>query len=634
LSVIRSAVLGVTTAASTVLASSAAAQSAPNLSDMSLEELANLEVTSVSRRSEPLSQAPSAVYVIHRDEILRSGASSLPEILRLAPNLFVAQTSANRYIVTARGFSGSEAAQSFSNKLLVLIDGRSVYSPLFSGVYWDMQDVLPENIDRIEVVSGPGATLWGANAVNGVINIITVDAAESTGFAGTAQVGDQEQSLGARYGARVGDLAFRVYARGYASDAAELADGSEAEDAWSRVQGGFRLDWNLDEDDLLSLHGDAFEGSEDQPGQGREDFRGRNLTGQWTHSWASGATLQALAYYDRAERATRGGGKFAVDAFNIDVQHSFDLGSAHKVVWGGSLRSSEYRILPTSNFFFEPSKGALKLASAFAQDTISLTPKLRLTVGVKVEDDPYVSAKLLPNARLAWTPDNSTLFWAAVSRAVRSPTPFDRDVRERLNGQLFLIGDADFRHEKLTAYEAGTRLEFGGRATLSVSGFYNVYDDLRSIEVAPVTFIPLRWGNRMRGDTYGVEAWGEYRLTNWWRLSAGYAFLEKDLRFDESSSQILGLAQAGNDPKHRAMVRTAIDIGDRGMLDATLRYASALPDPHGPAYAELDARVRWRLTDETALFIGGRNLLHDDHVEFSPGAALPRTGYVGLRWRF
>jgi iron complex outermembrane receptor protein len=627
-------VLGVTTAASTVLACPASAQTAPNLANLSLEELSNLEVTSVSRRSEPLSQAPSAVYVIHREEILRSGATTLPEILRLAPNLFVAQTSANHYIVTARGFSGSDEAQAFSNKLLVLIDGRSVYSPLFSGVYWDMQDVLPENIDRIEVVSGPGATLWGANAVNGVINIITLDAAESTGFTGTAQVGDQEQSLGARYGARMGDLAFRIYARGVASDATETASGGDAEDAWSRLQGGFRVDWNLDDNDLLSLHGDAFEGSEDQPGGRTEDFRGRNLTGHWTHSWASGAALQALAYYDRAERATPSSGKFAVDTFNIDVQHSFDLGSAHKIVWGGGLRSSEYRIRPSPDFFFEPAKGTLKLASAFAQDTISVTPELRLTLGVKVEDDPYVSAKLLPSARLAWTPDSTTLVWAAVSRAVRSPTPFDRDVRERLGGQLFLIGDADFRHEDLTAYEAGTRLEFGGRATLSVSGFYNVYDDLRSIEFAPVTLLPLRWGNRMRGDTYGVEAWGEYRVTNWWRLWAGYAFLEKNLTFDKDSSRLLGVAQAGNDPKHRAMMRTAFDIGDRGALDATLRYSSAMPDPHVPAYAELDARFRWRLTDNTALIIGGRNLLHDDHVEFSPGAPLPRTGYVGLRWRF
>jgi iron complex outermembrane receptor protein len=611
-------------------ASSAAASTAANLSDLSLEELANLEVTSVSKRSEPLSRAPSAVYVIHREEILRSGATTLPEILRLAPNLYVAQTSANHYVVTARGFSGSDAAQAYSNKLLVMIDGRTVYSPLFSGVYWDMQDVLPADIDRIEIVSGPGATLWGANAVNGVINIITLDASESTGFVGGVLAGDQDQVLGARYGRVVGDVAFRVYGRAYSSDATEAA----ADDAWSRIQGGFRADWRASDADLVSVHGDVFDGSDDQPANGQETFRGRNLTARWTHAFASGAEFQAQAYYDRAERATRGAGEFAVDTFNLDAQHSFALGSGHEVVVGGGLRSSDYRIASTPDFFFEPSSGVLKLANAFAQDTIALRPDLRLTVGLKVEDDPYVPAKLLPNARLAWTPRNGRLFWAAVSRAVRSPTPFERDVRERLDGVLFLIGDADYRHEKLTAYEAGARFEFGAQATLSVSGFYNVYDDLRSVEFTPVSLIPLRWDNQMHGDAYGFEAWAEYRLADGWRMWAGYAYLEKDLRFDAGSSGLLGVAQAGDDPKHRAMLRTAVDIGSRGAFDATLRYNSALPDPHVPAYVELDARLRWRLTDHTAFIVGGRNLLHDEHVEFSPGAALPRTGYVGLRWWF
>lgn len=622
-------------AAALIEAPPARAQTAGDLSGLTLEQLANIEVTSVSKYAEPLSRAPSAIFVLDRDEIIRSGANTMAEMLRLAPNLFVAQTSASRHIVTARGFSGNEAAQSYSNKLLVLIDGRTVYSPLFSGVYWDMQDVSPEDIERIEVVSGPGATLWGANAVNGVINITTRKPSETRGVLLSAVAGDEERSLGARVGGGLGERAdYRIYARGYSRDEANAPGAGGAGDGWWRAQAGFRVDWEPADGQTLTFQGDAFEGSEDRAGAGNEDLRGRNLLARWVRVGPSGSDVSLQGYYDRAERATSGEGKFAVETFDLDVQHSFALGPRNKLVWGGGMRLSKYRIAGTPSFFFTPDHGTLKLANVFVQDTASLTPSLRLTVGAKVEDDPYAKARLLPNARLAWTLGEGATVWAAVSRAVRSPTPFDHDVGERLGTTLFLVGDPGFRHEELTAYEAGIRLQPAPNASLSVSVFHNTYDKLRSIEITPVTLLPLRWGNGMAGHTAGLETWGDYRPLPWWRLSFSYAYLEKHLRFEPGSAALLGVLTAGDDPKHRATLGSAMDLGDVVTLDANLRYVSHLPDPRVPAYVELDARLGWRLSDELDLFVGGHNLLHEDHLEFAPAAAVPRSVFGGLRWRY
>jgi iron complex outermembrane receptor protein len=344
--------------------------------------------------------------------------------------------------------------------------------------------------------------------------------------------------------------------------------------------------------------------------------------------------LSVQGYYDRAERATQGAGKFAVDTFDLDVQHSLSLGDRHQVVWGAGVRRSDYRIASTPSFFFTPDHRALTLANLFVQDTLTITPSLRVTAGLKLEDNPYAKAKLLPTVRVAWSPDERATVWGAVSRAVRSPTPFDRDVNERLGSTLFLIGDRDFRHEELTAYEAGVRLQPAPSLNASVSIFRHSYQNLRSIEVAPGGFLPLRWGNGMRGHTQGLEAWGDYRVRPWWRLSLGYAYLEKHLRFEPGSAGLLGVPSAGNDPRHRATLRSSMDLGPDVTLDADLRYVSRLPDPAVPAYTELNAQLRWRPTDDLGLFVGGRNLLHEDHLEFAPAAVIPRSLYAGLRWRF
>ncbi len=610
-------------------------QAVEQLRDYSLEDLANLEVTSVSKRGEALGQAPAAIYVITHADIVRSGATSIPEVLRLAPNLQVTQTGSSRYVITARGFNGAPAAQNFSNKLLVLIDGRSVYTPLFSGVYWDMQDVLLEDVDRIEVISGPGATLWGANAVNGVINITTRHTSETQGGFAEVMAGDRERGVGLRYGGRIGEaVTWRVYGKTTYREDTQVA-GVSAHDHWAKPQAGFRLDWAASKADTITLQGDAYDGYEAQAGAPAEDIAGRNLTARWSRDGAGGSRLQVQGYYDRTRRGDEVSGTgFHVDTYDFDLQHSFALGDAHEIVWGGGYRASRYNIAGTSTLLFAPARRTLNLANLFVQDSIALAPALKLILGVKLEDDPYVKAKFLPNARLSWQAGDTTTVWAAVSRALRSPTPFDRDVVEVLGGGPFLIGGSHFQPEMLTAYELGARLQPTARTALSVSTFYNVYGDLRSIEVKPGGFLPLRWGNGMKGRTYGVEAWGDFQAAPWWRLSAGLTYLDEKFRFKPGASGILGPPQAGDDPKYQAQLRSSMDLGRAVTFDAALRYTSPLPEPRVRALVELDSRLGWNVTEQVRVAVSGRNLLHARHVEYPQGSAIPRSVFVDLQWRF
>jgi len=605
------------------------------LRGLSIEDLAKISVTTVSRREESLARAPAAAYVITRAEILRSGATTVPEMLRLAPNLFVARTSASTWTITARGQSGNARDQAFSNKLLVLIDGRSVYTPLFSGVYWDMQDVLPQDVERIEVISGPGATLWGANAVNGVINIITRKASETQGLVAAAGGGNLDSAAGLRYGGRVGESAtYRVYARAFHAGDTETRSGASAHDRWSRLQGGFRLDWTPGDHDDVSIHGDAFNGS----AANFDAMSGGNLVARWNHAWDNGSGLQIQAYVDREQRGhdITGGTPLWVNTYDVDLQHSFALGKRNAIVWGGGLRRAEYHIEGTSSLQFAPAKGRLNLSNLFVQDTLTLAPPLRLILGLKFEDDPYSGWSPLPDVRLSWTPDASTLIWAAASRSIRAPTPFDRDVVEFLGPTKFLVGDASFDEEKLTAYELGARVQPTPRTSFSISAYYNVYDDLRSVEVTPVVFLPISWGNGLKGKSHGLEAWGNFQATPWWRLSASVNLLSEDFKFKPGASGLLGVSQVGDDPRQQAQLKSSMDLGPSVTWDADLRYVSQLPDPRVPAYGELNTRVAWNVTDKLQLEISGFNLLHDRHQEFpAPDAtAVPRSVFVGLRWGF
>ena len=605
-----------------------------DINKLSIEQLGEVEITSVSKRAQPLSDAPAAIYVITHDDIVRSGAMTVPEMLRLAPNLQVAQTSPANYVITARGFSGNSAAQNFSDKLLVLIDGRSVYNPLFSGMYWDMQDVLPENVERIEVISGPGATLWGANAVNGVINIVTRKSSDTQGGVLEFGAGNQYESASLQYGGALSDdLTYRAYIKTFRDKSFDAA----AHDGWYKPQGGFRLDWTPGAD-KLTVQGDIYDGRENNGISADGLISGGNLAANWSHDFADGSSLQVLGYYDNVERTTTGGSAgFTVDTYNIDAQYNFMWGAWNNIVVGAGQRLSRYSIvnrIGATSLLFIPNKGDLNLSDLFIQDQMSLSDSFDLTLGLKLENDPYSGITPMPNVRASWRVYDSNMLWAAVSRAIRSPTPFDTHVGEDLGPTRFLNGNPDFLPEKLTAYELGYRGQLSQDASVSLSGFYDDYDDLKSIEIDSATFFPLHWGNGMKGHVYGLEAWGTYEATDWWKLSAGFNIQSESFRFKPGASGLLGLSQQGNDPHHQASLRSSMNLTDDLTFDADLRYVGQLPNPHVPSYIEANARLGWMVTDRIELSLSGYNLLHDHHQEFVPGDVIKRSFFVYTRWKF
>jgi iron complex outermembrane receptor protein len=627
------------TAFALLVATQAAAvdSSTSALKDLSVEELMNIEVTSVSKTAAPLSTAPAAIYVITHEDVVRSGATSLPEVLRLAPNWQVVQISASNYTITARGVSGNSADQNFSDKLLVLIDGRSVYSPLYSGVYWDAQDVSLEDIERIEVISGPGATLWGANAVNGVINIITRPALDAKGGDVAVGGGNLEKAATAHVGGSItDDLTFRVYAKGFERGSLDLPKGTSADDGWSKTQAGFRTDWTPAAN-TVTVQGDVYRANEKQVDTTDQSNAGANLLARWQRQLAGDSALQVQAYYDETQRFNGGGGGgFVLSTYDLELQHSFRLGSANDLVWGAGERVSRYGITNTPTFLFLPDQRTLSLANAFVQDAITLAPKLKLTLGAKLEDDPYSGTTPLPNVRFSWNVSDAAFLWSAVSRAIRSPTPFDRDVVEYIGTTLFLTGGGRFKPEKLTAYELGYRGQPSSRVSISVSTFYNSYGDLRTIEFDPTTLLPLHWGNLMQGHTYGAEAWANYQFSEWWVITLAFTQLYESLHFNAGSSGLLGVAQAGDDPSHQAHLRSAMNLTSNLTLDADLRYVSTLPNPNVHAYDELNARLGWQIAKQWDAALSGRNLLHAHHQEFTvpPSDAISRSVMLEARWKF
>ena len=611
-------------------------QSLTALQEMSIEQLGNIEVTSVSKEPEPLSDAPAAIYVITHDEIARSGATTLPEILRLAPNLEVAQVSANSYAITARGFNGTTTSNGAGNKLLVLIDGRSVYTPLYAGVFWDLQYVLPEDIDRIEVISGPGAALWGANAVNGVINIITKSSADTQGAFAKVQAGNLDYGASAQYGGTIGqDTTLRIYGMGFNRDHDVTASGASAYDDWHKFQGGFRLDWTPG-DSLLTVQGDIFTGAENQPFPPDAVIGGHNLLARWSQK-QDGGGLQIQAYYDYNTLRVPGGIGDTLRTYDIDAQHNFSWGADQDIVWGGDFRYMEDHFNNTVSVKFLPPDTSQHLASGFVQDTIALSDTFNLILGTKVEDDPFISVQYLPNVRVSWKPDNYDLVWASASRAVRAPSLWDRDLNEYLGTTLFL-GGGHFHEEKLWAYEAGYRGELSPDISVSLSLYYNVYDDMRSYEATPITFFPLVYGNKMYGHTYGAEFWGTYAVADWWRLSAGANYQNEVLKFRaDSLSNLLGsnAPTAGDDPPWQLSLRSSMDITPDVMLNVALRGVGRLPNPRVSAYAEMDANLAWKICENIQLSLSGANLLHKHHPEFlTTGGSneIPRSFVASVRW--
>jgi iron complex outermembrane recepter protein len=611
-----------------------------DLNQMSIDQLANVEITSVSKVAQPLSQAAAPVFVIGHDDIIASGASQIADMLRLAPNLEVMQTNPSHWIVASRGLNGNDAAQNFPNTLLVLIDGRSVYSPLYSGVYWDMQQVLPENIERIEVVSGPGGTEWGANAVNGVVNIVTRKSGATEGGLLELQAGDHYSSAALQYGGAWGDnVHYRAYATTFYDRADDRPGGGDAHDGWSKPQGGFRVDWTPGADSVV-FSGDIFGGDAAQLGAANQRISGGNLLARWEHPLEEGSSLSLQAYYDQASRSSADGGAFTLNTYDLSLQHNFSLGSWNNIVWGAGDRIAQYRITSTSGgastLRFNPAARTLNLANLFAEDHIPLSDSVQLTLGLKLESDPYSGISAMPSGRLAWQLSRTDLLWGAISRSVRSPTPFDTDVQELLGPTLFIKGNPDFQPEVVTAYEVGYRGNWSSDLSVSLTLFEDVYDDLRSIEITPALFLPLYWGNLIGGDIHGLEASGSLQVTDWWRLTAGLTWQHVDLTFDPGASMLLGIAQAGDDPHQYASLRSIMRLMEGVSLNTDLREVGGLPDPKVPGYVELNAGLNWRATDTLDFALSGFNLLHGHHLEYvsATGDVVERSVVLRARLRF
>jgi iron complex outermembrane receptor protein len=619
-------------AGATAADTSAKAASPADLSRMTIEELANIEISSVSKRPEPLSGAAASVYVITREDIRRYGATSIPEILRLAPNLQVARVDSSQYAITARGFNSTTA-----NKLLVLIDGRAVYTPLFSGVFWDVQDTLIEDIERIEVISGPGGTLWGSNAVNGVINIITRNARDTLGGLASIGGGPKERGGAIRYGARLGrDAMYRLYAKGFGRENTENSRGVSARDSWGKGQLGFRMDW-AKADDALMLDGAGYDGSIDQRRFNDKSIAGAHLLGRWNRTLPNESAVQVQAYYDLTRRLFPGTFGEVLQTFDMDAQHRFPLGERHEFVWGGGYRLNHDRVDNEPVLAFLPARRNLHLANVFVQDSIALAERLELTLGAKLEYNSYTRFEVQPNARLGWDLRDYGLLWSAISRAVRTPSRIDREFFVPRSAPFLIAGGPDFKSETLIAYEFGYRVQPVAQASFSISTFYNVYDDLRSVEPTSGGLPPSVLDNKMEGESYGVEMWGNYLVLDWWRVSAGYNYLNKNLRFKRGSRDSTGVRAAGNDPEQQFSARSVMNLPYNLELDAALRWVDRLPNPNVPSYVALDARLGWTVSKSVELSVAGFNLTDRRHAEF--GAAptrseLRRTYYLRLLWNF
>lgn len=622
---------------------------ASELKRLSVEQLMQIEVTSVSRKSEKLSQAASAIQVITNEEIRRSGATSIPEALRLAPNLQVAQVGAHQWAITARGFNSATA-----NKLLVLIDGRSVYTPLFSGVFWDIQDLPLEDIDRIEVISGPGGAVWGANAVNGVINIITKNAKDSRGLYAEAGGGASPNGFaGARYGGKAGaHTSFRAYGQYFDRDNEVYSNGDEAADSWRMGEGGLRFDAQTSSRDVVMVKADAYGGNENVPTGGTSTASGGNLTGRWSRTISPRSDVSLQLYYDHAQLSNpepasqfspAGTLKDALDTYDLDFEHRVALGARNHIVWGLGYRFTHDVVDNSRPLGFFPPRLDHSLVSGFVQDEITVLQNVFLTLGTKLEHNDYTGFETEPTARLRWSFSPTQMVWGAVSRAVRTPSRVDRDLRQPAQSPVILAGSSEFESETLIAYELGYRAEVGSRVTASLSAFYNDYDDLRSLSFTPTTIIPLFFANDLAGETHGIELSATYQAARWWQLRAGLDVLKERLHVKRGKSDINHALNETADPERQFSLHSSFDLPQHLELDVGPRWVDRIYNNNNgvpgtvPSYTDMDVRLGWHPTTQLELSIVGQNLLHDHHPEFgipdSTREEIRRVVYGKITWK-
>jgi iron complex outermembrane receptor protein len=632
-----------------------------DFAELSLEELMDIQVYSVSKRAQSLNDSAAAIYVLTQDDIRRTGATSIPELLRWVPGMEVAHIDANTWAITARGFNDR-----FANKLLVLIDGRSVYTPLFAGVYWDVQDTLIEDIDRIEVIRGPGGTLWGANAVNGVINIITKSAVDTQGVLVAAGGGTEENFFSqGRYGGKIGDNAhYRVYGKYFDRGVFEDPADGDADDDWGTGQGGFRIDAKLSDKNELMIKGDGYQGERDN-GQleaqlaapyvtafdSENDVVGGNIIARWTHTLSEDVQFNLQAYYDRTERDDEQFSEHR-DTIDIEFQNDIRLFERNRFSWGLGYRWNHDDIQNEFVTSFEPDSDDVSLFSGFAQNELSLfDDTLFLTVGTKVEHNDYTGWEFQPSGRALWKVAEHHTVWGAISRAVRTPSRAENDIilntvvippgvtppgfpgppNPAVPTVIQLLGNSGYDSENLLAYELGYRAQLHETFSLDLATYYNDYDDLRTVALDPTapveplldrTNIRFLAGNDMEGEAYGAELAVDWLPRPDWRVRAGYAYIDINLDLDGPAVTTDSISEGAEraSPHNTVFIRNLIDLPYELELDTNLRYVDNVPSADTGAYVNLDVRLGWKPTENWEWAVVGQNLLEDNHKEFGASA--------------
>jgi iron complex outermembrane receptor protein len=631
-------------------AAAAEPNDAEDLFEMPIEQLMDVKVTSVSKKEDTLFGSPAAITVLTSEDIRRSGHRSIPEVLRMVPGIHVAKVDSNKWAITSRGFNSL-----YADKLLVLIDGRTVYTPLYSGVYWDVQDLMLEDVERIEVIKGPGGTLWGANAVNGVINIITKKAGDTQGTLVTAGTGTEEKGFSSlRHGGKLGENAYyRVYTKYFNRDEAVYPNGDHANDRSDALREGFRIDWDKSERDHITLQSDFYDGHSGQrvpvtvPPFGANfqsddnvDVRGLNMLTRWARKYSDNSDMALQFYYDRTERYAIPLGE-SRDTFDVDFQHRFQLAEKHNLIWGLGYRHTGDNTDGSYTISFNPSSRNNELFTGFAQDEITIVDDLlKFIVGSKVEKNDYTGYEFQPNARLLWTPDEKNTVWASFARAVSTPSRVFTDMRIIYNSTpaMSINGSSDLKSQELKSYELGYRVKPKNNLLFDFSLFYNEYDHLLTMENNP-TFLSKIYDNKMYGETYGAEIAAHWQVNEKMKLTGGYSFLKMQMHTENSSTDTTRISRKEREsPQNIFHLNSQINLRDNLEFNTTLYHIGSVPYYSVPSYMRLDMGLTWHVSKSMDFSIIGQNLLDRAHPEFGDDGVIAtevQRGVFGeLTYRF